>query len=227
MSWYGYSNFKKTRDEKMFELLQAGGWLMVPIMLASVLALAIIIERFWSLRRKHVITPGLVDEVVAVWQQGRLTVDHLQAMAMSSSLGAVIAAGLRPGLSRDEMKERIEDAGRHEAHRLERYLNTLGTIAVISPLLGLLGTVVGIIDVFNALSLQEETHSNVLAGGIAKALVTTATGIIVAVPAFIFHRYFRGLVDELVIEMERETIRLIELIHPPCGESSETAENAR
>ncbi|MFP4154949.1 MAG: MotA/TolQ/ExbB proton channel family protein [Halothiobacillaceae bacterium] len=200
----------------MFELVQAGGWLMFPILLASVLATAIVIERFWSLRRRRVITPGLVDDVVAAWHKGQPGEEQLARLTAGSSLGAIFAAGLKPGLSREEMKERVEDAGRHEAHRLERYLNTLGTIAVISPLLGLLGTVVGIIDVFNALSNEAQIHSEVLAGGIAKALVTTAAGIIVAVPAFVFHRYFRGLVDELVIDMERETIRLVETLHPAC-----------
>ncbi|MEW5823588.1 MAG: MotA/TolQ/ExbB proton channel family protein [Pseudomonadota bacterium] len=199
-----------------WDLIAAGGWLMAPIILGSIIALTIIFERFMSLRRTRVLPPDLVMRILPEARSGQMTASRLGVLAAGSPLGRVLAAGLGAPLSREEMKERIEDAGRHVAHELERYLNTLGTIAVISPLLGLLGTVVGIIDVFAAMSLEQgdALQTTALAGGISKALVTTAAGICVAVPALIFYRYFRGLVDALVIDMERETIRLVETLHP-------------
>lgn len=201
----------------MLDLVKAGGGMMIPIILASVIALTIIIERLWMLRRSRLMAGHPVD-LVAVWREkGQINSVRIGELERLSPLGEILAAGLRGSESVEMMRTRIEDAGRHVAHEMERYLNTLGTIALISPLLGLLGTVVGIIDVFQAITASTGVGAvdpELLAGGIAKALITTAGGIIVAVPAFIFHRYFRGLVDELVIEMEREAIHMIDILHP-------------
>ena len=201
----------------MMDLVKAGGGMMVPIILASVIALAIIFERLWTLRRKRVMAGDPVGTVETWLQTGQLNATRIGELARRSMLGQVLAAGLQGSGSIEMMRLRIEDAGRHAAHDMERYLNTLGTIAIISPLLGLLGTVVGIIDVFQAITASGGAGTvdpELLAGGIAKALITTAGGIIVAVPAFIFHRYFRGLVDELLIDMEREAIRMMDSLFP-------------
>ena len=201
----------------MLDLVLAGGGMMLPIIIASVIAMAIIFERLYTLRRRRVMGGDPVG-MVESWQgQGGVTPGRLDELARTSPLGRILAAGLEGSHSAESMRVRIEDTGRHVAHEMERYLNTLGTIALISPLLGLLGTVIGIIDVFQAITAYSGTGAvapEVLAGGIAKALITTAAGIMVAVPAFIFHRYFRGLVDELVIDMEADAIRLVDLIHP-------------
>lgn len=201
----------------MMDLVKAGGGMMIPIVLASIIALTIILERLWMLRRKRLMAGNPLD-LVALWREkGQVNSVRIAELERMSPLGEILGAGLRGSESVEMMRTRIEDAGRHVAHEMERYLNTLGTIALISPLLGLLGTVVGIIDVFQAITASTSAgavNPELLAGGIAKALITTAGGIIVAVPAFIFHRYFRGLVDELVIEMERDAIHMIDIFHP-------------
>ncbi|KTG17603.1 MULTISPECIES: MotA/TolQ/ExbB proton channel family protein [unclassified Guyparkeria] len=201
----------------MLDLVLAGGGMMLPIIIASVIAMAIIFERLYTLRRGRVMGGDPVG-MIESWQgQGGITPGRLDELSRTSPLGRILAAGLEGSHSAESMRVRIEDTGRHVAHEMERYLNTLGTIALISPLLGLLGTVIGIIDVFQAITAVSGAGAvapELLAGGIAKALVTTAAGIMVAVPAFIFHRYFRGLVDELVIDMEADAIRLVDLIHP-------------
>lgn len=195
----------------MFSLLLAGGWWMAPILLASVIALGIIIERAWSLRRARVLPPGVVEEIEQLAARGELGADRLHAIARRSPLGRVLAAGLAPyAISREEMKARIEDEGRHVAHELECCLTTLGTIAVVSPLLGLLGTVVGMIETFHVITTQGLGQPANLAGGISTALLTTAAGLIVAVPSVIAHRAFRAQVDRLVIDMEREAMRLLD-----------------
>lgn len=198
----------------MFELVKAGGWLMLPIIACSVVALAIIVERFWSLQQRRVNPRQLVVQIWQMIQAGQLTEDRLRELRDGSPLGRVLAAGLiNMGHTRDVMKEAIEETGRHVAHDLERFLNTLGTIAAITPLLGLLGTVVGMIQVFAVITDVGVGSPGELAGGISQALITTAAGISVAVPSLIFHRYFRGRVDELVLEMEMESIKLVEVIH--------------
>lgn len=198
----------------MFELVKAGGWLMLPIIACSVLALAIVVERFWSLQHRRVIPRQLVVQIWQLIQAGQLTHERLRELRDSSPLGRVLAAGLlNLGHSREVMKEAIEETGRHVAHDLERFLNSLGTIAAITPLLGLLGTVVGMIQVFSVITDVGVGSPGELAGGISQALITTAAGISVAVPALIFHRYFRGRVDELILEMEMESIKLVEVIH--------------
>ncbi|MFO7809211.1 MotA/TolQ/ExbB proton channel family protein [Guyparkeria sp.] len=201
----------------MLDLVLAGGGMMLPIIIASVIAMAIIFERLYTLRRGRIMGGDPVG-MVRSWQgHGGITAARLDELSRVSPLGRILAEGLAGSHSVDGMRVRIEDAGRHVAHQMERYLNTLGTIALISPLLGLLGTVIGIIDVFQAITSHSGAGAvapELLAGGIAKALITTAAGIMVAVPAFIFHRYFRGLIDELVIDMEVEAIRLVDMVHP-------------
>ncbi len=204
----------------MLELLAAGGKAMIPIGLAAVMTLAIVLERFWSLRRKEILPPHLTAEVKA-WalQNRRLDENHLQALAKTSPLGEVFAAALRVRhLGRDAVKERVEDAGRHAMHGLERFLNTLGTIALIAPLLGLLGTVIGLIRMFLAVMTHGIGDANQMAGGIGEALVCTASGLVVAIPAYIMHRYFRGKVVSLGVDMEREVIALVDSMdaEPPA-----------
>jgi len=199
----------------MLEIVKAGGWLMVPILLCSVIAVAIVLERIWALRRSRVVPRGLL---LTVWEQAQGAGPgggvQLQRLRARSPLGQVLAAGLAAqDHSREVMKETIEETGRRVAHELERFLNTLGTIAMITPLLGLLGTVVGMIEVFNVITDIGVGSPRDLAGGISQALVTTAAGIGVAIPTLIFHRYFRGRVDELVLEMEMEAVKLVEVIH--------------
>ncbi len=197
----------------MLEMIAAGGWVMVPIILCSVLALAIIGERVWALQRRRVLPPHLVAHVWHQVKNGTLDAQQLRQLREGSSLGRVLAAGLTNMRSgRDIMLEAIEDAGRHEAHRLERFLNTLGTIASITPLLGLLGTVIGMIRVFSAITAHGVGDAANLAGGISEALLTTAAGLIVAIPALMAYRYFRGLVDEHMVEMEQEALKLVEVI---------------
>lgn len=205
----------------MLELIKAGGWLMVPILICSVVAMAIVAERFWTLQRKR-ITPG--NLVVQVWQwakSGDLDDDRLRALRKSSPLGRILAAGLvNREIGRAMMKESIEEVGRHVVHDLDRYLNTLGTIASITPLLGLLGTVIGMIKVFAVITTQGVGNPGVLAGGISEALITTAAGLTVAIPTLMFHRYFRGHVDELVVTMEQEALKMVEAMHGPPREQA-------
>lgn len=187
----------------------AGGWAMLPILLCSAVALAIILERFWTLRRKAVLPPGLGSEVREWARSRKLDPQHLAALSQNSPLGELLAAALgvrnRP---REVIKERIEDTGRHVVHRLERFLGTLGTIALISPLLGLLGTVFGLIRMFLAVMVSGVGDPLKMAGGIGEALVCTAAGLCVAIPAYVFHRYFRSRVSDLVVDMEREVFLL-------------------
>ncbi len=198
----------------MFEIVQAGGWLMLPIIACSVLAMAIVVERFWALREARVTPPRLVRQIWQWEQQGELDNERIRALRRGSPLGRVLAAGvLNRRASRQIMKESIEDTGRHVTLELERFINTLGTIAAISPLLGLLGTVLGMIDVFNVITATGVGDPGQLAGGISQALVTTAAGITVAVPSLIFYRYFRRRVEALVIEMEQESLKLVEIMH--------------
>ncbi len=197
----------------MLELLIAGGWVMWPILLCSALALAIIIERFWSLRRSKVLPLDLGDEVRQWAASGRLDPKHIESLRSNSPLGAILAAALevrqRP---REQIKERVEDVGRHQLHGMERFLNTLGTISGISPLLGLLGTVFGMIEMFLGMLTHGVGDANQLAGGIGEALITTAAGLCVAIPAFMFYRYFRGRIAEYVVEMEQQVIALIDTL---------------
>ena len=197
----------------MLEIVQAGGWLMAPIILCAIIATGIIIERFWTLQQQRVIPKDLTSQVWAWVKNDELTLKHLQSLHHGSPLGQVLAAGLA-NLDRDRaaMKESIEDTGRHVVHELERYLDTLGTIAAITPLLGLLGTVIGMVKVFTAITAAGVGNPAVLAGGISEALITTAAGLTVAIPALIGYRYARNRVDGLVVQMEKEALKLIEAI---------------
>ena len=198
----------------MLELLSAGGYLMVPIVACSVVAFAIVLERFWALQRSRVIPDFLLVEIRKWRRDGGLDAARLNALESHSPLGRLLAAGLlNASRDREQTKERVEDAGRHVGLELERYLTALGTIAAISPLLGLLGTVVGMIEVFAVITTHGVGDPTVLSSGISQALVTTAGGLVVAIPALIFHRYFRARVRELVFDMERESLKLVDLIH--------------
>ncbi len=197
----------------MLEIIKAGGWLMAPIILCSILALTIIAERAWTLRRSKVV-PGDLGEQVRDWaSRHELDRRHIEQLRDGSSLGRVLAAGLvNRHRSRHLIKEAIEDTGRHVVHELERFLNTLGTIAGISPLLGLLGTVIGMIKVFSSIMVHGVGDANQLAGGISEALITTAAGLTVAIPSFFFYRYYKGKVEAYVVSMEEQAVNLIEAI---------------
>jgi biopolymer transport protein ExbB len=187
---------------------------MVPIIACSIIAFAIIAERLWTLRVKRVIPRTLVAQVWDQAKSKKLDVERLQDLRAGSPLGRILAAGLmNRNASRDIMKEAIEDTGRHVVHELERYINTLGTIAAISPLLGLLGTVIGMIQVFSTITTQGVGNPGALAGGISQALITTAAGMAVAIPSLMAYRYFRGKVDMLVIRMEQQALRMVEVLH--------------
>lgn len=199
----------------MLELLKAGGWVMWPLLAISVIALAIVLERFWALRRSTTLPPGLGEEVREWARNPQLDPRHIDALRENSPLGEVLAAALDVrGRPREFMRERIEDVGRHVMHRMERYLNTLGTIASAAPMLGLLGTVIGMMRLFLGILDHGIGDMTQLAGGIGQALITTATGICIAVPALVFHRYFRGLVAAHVIEMERQSMALVDVLDP-------------
>jgi biopolymer transport protein ExbB len=202
----------------VLELIKAGGWMMLPILACSVIALTIIIERFWSLRQSRVLPKSLVRALRSGIQGGminpNITQESLDKLAKGSPLGRIVAVGLmNRSREREIIRESIEDTGRHVVHELERFLNALGTIAAISPLLGLLGTVSGMIKIFQVVSTQGNSDFALLSIGIAEALITTAAGLIVAIPSLLFYRYFRRKVDELVVRMEQEAMLLVDLLH--------------
>lgn len=198
----------------MLELIQSGGWLMLPIIGCSVLAMAICLERLWTLRTGRVAPKGLLAETWTLVKKGQLDAAQMQRIKSSSALGRILVAGLNnANHGREVMKESIEEAASHVVHDLERFLNPLGTVAAITPLLGLLGTVIGMIKVFTEIMVQGTGNANILAGGISEALITTASGLAVAIPALIFHRYFQRRIDTLVVTMEQESIKLIEAMH--------------
>ncbi|MGV8932094.1 MAG: MotA/TolQ/ExbB proton channel family protein [Luteimonas sp.] len=209
----------------MLELVKAGGWPMLPLLLLSAVALAIIVERFWALRRKSVLPPGLGGEVRAWAARGKLDPAHIDSLRNNSPLGTLLASALdMRNHSREESRERVEDVGRHLVHRMERYLNALGTIAAAGPLLGLFGTVVGMIQMFLGILDYGVGDVNQLAGGIGKALVCTAAGMIVAIPALMFHRYFRARIDGYVVDMEHEVIQLMDAIDPRTRRATPAAQ---
>jgi biopolymer transport protein ExbB len=197
----------------LFAIIQAAGWPIWFLLLASIIALALIIERSVSLRDRKIIPPNLFSEVVAVYQRQGVTDEMLARLGQDSPLGAVLAAGLRNHKSsRYVMKEAIEEAGRAGAHDLERFLTTLGTIATAAPLLGLFGTVIGMIEIFGS-QAPSGTNPQQLAHGISIALYNTAFGIGIAVPALIFYRHFRHKVDSLIVEMEEQASKLVDILH--------------
>ncbi|HAK52548.1 MAG TPA: biopolymer transporter ExbB [Gammaproteobacteria bacterium] len=198
----------------MFEIVQAGGWLMIPIILCSVISAAICVERFWTLRANQIAPRNLLAQVWNWVKNNELDAKRLRELRSGSPLGQILAAGVtnhRRG--RDVMKESIEEVASHVVHELERYLNTLGTVAAITPLLGLLGTVIGMIRVFTSIKLEGTGNAAVLAGGISEALITTAAGLTVAIPSLFFYRFFQRRIDELVVGMEQEALKLIEVMH--------------
>lgn len=194
----------------MLEIVIAGGWLMLPILLGSAVALAIVAERFWSLRQERIAPSNLLEQIKQWSQKGRLNPKHLDALQSNSPMGRILAAGLKQvGKPRAEIRAAMEEVANQEVHEMERFLSTLGTIAAISPLLGLLGTVVGMIDVFTALMLHGSGDTALLAGGISKALITTAAGLCVAIPAMFFHRMLLRRVDEIAVSMETQAADLL------------------
>lgn len=202
----------------MDTFVQAGGWLMIPLALSSLVAIAVILALFVSLKKSKVIPEGLAEKAQKLAKSGKMTPAHIKQIRDGSTLGRVLAAGLESvGQPRHLMKENIEESGRHAIHTMDKYMTTLGTVAAIAPLLGLLGTVVGMIVVFNQMLSQGGVGNPAdLAGGISQALVTTAFGISIAVPALIFHRYFRSKITDYAVEMEREAIKLLELVNVPA-----------
>ena len=208
----------------MFEMIQAGGWLMLPILLCSVIALAIVGERFWALQQTRIAPDYLVAQVWQWYKNQSLDETRIESLSRNSPLGRILAAGLvNRQHPRDIMKESIEETGRQVVLELERYLNTLGTIASITPLLGLLGTVIGMIKVFAAITTEGVGNPSVLAGGISEALITTAAGLSVAIPSLIFYRYFRGKVEVLVLKMEEEAMKVVDVMHGDRETAQDTA----
>jgi biopolymer transport protein ExbB len=197
----------------MFEIVKAGGPVMLPLILCSILAVAITVERLWTLRGRRVVPEELTDKVWRWVENRSLTDKQILALQLHSPLGKVLAAGLgNRHRDRTLMMEAIEDAGRHVAHELERYLGALATIAAISPLLGLLGTVTGMIRTFKAITVAGVGNPTAMASGIAEALITTAAGLIIAIPALVAYRFLRARVDSHVIEMEKESLKLVAAI---------------
>ena len=198
----------------MFELVQAGGWLMVPILLCSVISAAICVERFWTLRATQIVPKNLLVQVWNWIRSNEMDNNKLRELRAGSPLGQILAAGIsNHKRGREQMKESIEEVAGHVVHEMERYLNTLGTVAAVTPLLGLLGTVIGMIKVFTAIKLEGTGNAAVLAGGISEALITTAAGLSVAIPSLFFFRFFQRRVDELVITMEQEALKLVEVLN--------------
>lgn len=197
----------------MFEIVRAAGWPIWPLIAASVISLALIIERFVSLRRGKVVPEGLLSSLLSDLRKGVPDRGMVERVAAHSPLGRVLAAGLRNiGSSREVMKESVEEEGRAVVHDLERFLTTLGTIAAVAPLMGLFGTVVGMIEIFGS-QAPSGTNPQQLAHGISVALYNTGFGLMVAIPSLIFYRHFRALVDGLVVDMEQQALKLVELVH--------------
>jgi biopolymer transport protein ExbB len=208
----------------LLEIIEAGGWVMLPIIVCSIVATAIVLERSWALRRRRIMPDDLVSTLWQLHRTDRLTEQSIQEIRDGSPLGRMLAAGVVNRYhSREVMKDAIGDVGRHVVSGLERYLNTLGTIASVSPLLGLLGTVLGMIDIFAVINEAGVGHAGLLAGGIAKALITTAAGLMVAIPALLFHRFFNSKVNKLAIGMEEQALRLVEVMK---GEREDAVDDA-
>lgn len=205
----------------MFEIVKSGGPVMVPIILASIIAAAIFLERLWTLQQRRVLPAELTEKVWKWVEQRQIQDKHIAALQQNSPLGKILAAGLaNRHRERNIIKEAIEDTGRHVVHELERFIGTLGTIASITPLLGLLGTVVGMIRTFNAIQTEGVGDPAALGGGIAEALITTAAGLSVAIPALLAYKYLRGRVEGLVVQMEKESIKLVQAMEQTGQDSA-------
>ena len=197
---------------RVFDIIRAAGWPIWPLLLASIIAVALIIERSITLRRAKIVPPGLLQSVIAEFRQGGVAPEMVNRLAAHSPLGQVLAAGLRNmNASREVMKEAVEEVGRGITHDLERFLTSLGTIASIAPLMGLFGTVVGMIEIFGSQS-PSGANPQQLAHGISVALYNTAFGLLIAIPAMIFYRHFRALVDSLLVDMEQQAVKLVEVL---------------
>jgi biopolymer transport protein ExbB len=204
----------------MFEIVKAGGIMMGPIVLASIVAAAIFLERLWTLQSKRVLPAELTQKVWRWVEQRQIQDKHIAALQQNSPLGKILAAGLmNRNRDRTVIRESIEDTGRHVVHELERFIGTLGTIASLTPLMGLLGTVLGMIRTFNAITTAGIGNPASLAGGIAEALITTAAGLTVAIPALLAYKYLRARVQALVVQMEKEAMKLVETIETQALES--------
>lgn len=203
----------------MFEIVKAGGIMMGPIILASIVTAAIFLERLWTLQTKRVLPAELTEKVWRWVEQGQIQDKHIAALQQNSPLGKILAAGLA-NRNRDRVviREAIEDTGRHVVHELDRFIGTVGTIASLSPLMGLLGTVLGMIRTFNAITTAGIGNPASLAGGIAEALITTAAGLTVAIPALLAYKYLRGRVQMLVVQMEKEATKLVEALEAQSRE---------
>lgn len=197
----------------MIEVIKNGGWMMIPIILCSIVAMAIIAERMWALQRKRIIPNDLIPYIRQLYREKKLDEIAIRRIGHSSPLGRILAAGLlNRKHGREIMKSSIEEIGRQVTHELERYLNALGSIASITPLLGLLGTVDGIIRVFSNIAQGGLGDTAMLSAGISEALICTAFGLTVAIPSLFFHRYFERLIDDHVLRMEAESLRLIDIM---------------
>lgn len=197
----------------MLAIIEAAGWPIYFLLIASVIGLALIIERVLYLRRNRILPPTLLDEVIRVYRNGKIAPDVVSNLQQNSPLGRVLAAGLRNvDAPRDVMKESIEEAGRGTAHELERFLTTLGTIATLAPLLGLFGTIVGMIEIFGSQSAAGSDPAQ-LARGISIALYNTGFGLAIAMPALVFYRHFRALVDTFIVDMEQQAIKFVDTVH--------------
>jgi biopolymer transport protein ExbB len=197
----------------LLAIIEAAGWPIYFLLIASIIALALIIERVLYLRRPRILPPNLLDEVVRVYRNGKIGTDVVANLEQNSPLGRVLAAGLRNvDAPREVMKESIEEVGRATAHQLERFLTTLGTIATLAPLMGLFGTIVGMIEIFGS---QNATGANPtqLAHGISVALYNTGFGLAIAMPALVFYRHFRALVDGFVVDMEQQAVKFVDIVH--------------
>lgn len=197
----------------MFSIVQAAGWPIWFLLVASVIAMALIVERLLYLRRNRILPPHLLPEVIRVYQDGKVSDEVLQALAQNSPLGCVLAAGLRNvHAPREVMKESIQEAGQGAAHDLGRFLTTLGTIATLAPLMGLFGTVVGMIEIFGSQNAAG-AHPAQLAHGISVALYNTGFGLAIAMPVLIFYRHFSALVDGFIVEMEQQAVKFVDIVH--------------
>jgi biopolymer transport protein ExbB len=197
----------------LFSIIEAAGWPIWLLLIASVIGMALIIERLWYLRRNRIVPKGLLEEVIRVYREDKVNEETIERLEKDSPLGIILAAAVRhAGVSREEMRNAIEETGRGVAHQLERFLTTIGTIATLSPLMGLFGTVVGMIEIFGS---QTSAGANPvqLAHGISIALYNTGFGLLIAMPTLLFYRHFRALVDSFLVEMEMQAARLVEVVH--------------
>ncbi|GAA4354738.1 MotA/TolQ/ExbB proton channel family protein [Kangiella marina] len=203
-----------TSTGTLFDLFKAGGWTMIPIAICSLIAMAIMVERIWALKRERILPKHLVAQVWTWIKNGQFDKSKMRDLKNSSELGEVLTAGLlNHQYGRESMKASINEAGRAVVVRLERYLNTLGSIALVAPLLGLLGTVIGMIKVFTVMRVEGVGNADALAGGISEALITTAAGMAVAIPTLVLHRHFIRRVEELVTDMEQEALKMVDVLH--------------